>query len=156
MDNWVELLLETEIALANRESTATKQCPQKKINNDIIINIRNPSNEATIKANEIKALQRIEGLEMGDKAYLLIQNLRIIRPSKKLDHKKIGPFMIIAKPRPATRRLQLLKNAKIYLVFNVFLLYLANLDTPLQSTFQYEPKKENEFKVERILNENAS
>ena len=71
MDNWVELLLKTEIILINRESTATKQRPQKRINNDIVINIKNPSNEAIIKANEIKALQRIEGLEVRNKAYLL-------------------------------------------------------------------------------------
>ena len=64
--------------------------------------------------------------------------------------------MIIIKLGPAIRKLQLLKNAKIYLVFNVFLLHLANLDTPLQSIFRYEPKKENEFKVEWILNKNTS
>ena len=72
MDNWVELLPEAEIALANQKSAATKQHPQKKINNDIVINTRNPSNETTIKANEIKALQRIKSLKMGDKMYLLI------------------------------------------------------------------------------------
>ena len=105
MDNWVELLPEAEIALANRESATTKQRPQERINNDIIINIRNPSNEATIKASEIKILQRIKGLKMGDKAYLLIQNLRTTRPSKKLDYKKIEPFTIIAKPGPTIRKL---------------------------------------------------
>ena len=56
MDNWVKLFLETEIALANRELIITKQRPQKRINNDIIINIKNPSNKATKKASEIKAL----------------------------------------------------------------------------------------------------
>ena len=70
MDNWVELFLEAEIALANKKSATTKKYSQKRINNDIVINIRNPSNEATIRANEIKALQRIEGLEVGDKVYL--------------------------------------------------------------------------------------
>ena len=84
-----------------------------------------------MKINEIKALQRIEGLEVGDKIYLLIQNLRTTRPSKKLDYKKIGPFIIIAKLGPAIRKLQLLKNAKVHLVFNVFLLHPASPDTPL-------------------------
>ena len=147
---------EAKIVLVNRKSTATKQRPQKRINNDIVINIRNPSNEATQKANEIKALQRIEGLKVGDKVYLLIQNLRTTRPSKKLDHKKIGPFVIIAKPGPAIRRLQLPKNAKIHLVFNIFLLHLVSPDTPLQSTFWYKPEKENEFEVKQILDENTS
>ena len=125
-----------------------KQHPQKRINNDIIINTRNPSNEAIIKANEIKALQRIESLEVGNKAYLLTQNFRITRPSKKLDHKKIGPFIIITKLGPAIHKLQLPKNAKIYLMFNVFLLHSANPDTPLQLIFRYKPEEENEFEVE--------
>ena len=73
-----------------------------------------------------------------------------------MDHKKIGPFIIIAKPGPAIRKLQLLKDAKIYLIFNVALLYLVNPDTPLQSIFWYEPEEENEFEVERILDENMS
>ena len=68
----MELLPEAEIALINKESTTTKQCPQKRINNDIIINIKNPSNEAVVKTSEIKVLQKIESLEMRDKAYLLI------------------------------------------------------------------------------------
>ena len=156
MDNWIKLLLEAKIVLANKKSTATKQRPKKRINNEIVINTKNPSNEATLKANEIKALQRIKGLEMRNKIYLLIQNLRTTRPNKKLDHKKIGPFMIIIKLGPAIRKLQLSKNAKIYLVFNVFLFYLANPDTPLQSTFRYKSKKENEFEVERILNKNTN
>ena len=64
--------------------------------------------------------------------------------------------MIIAKLRPAIRKLQLPKNAKIYLMFNVALFHLINLDTPLQLTFQYKLKEENKFEVEWILNENTS
>ena len=147
MDNWVELFPEAEIALVSRKSAATKEYPQKRINNDIVINTRNPSNEATIKVNEIKALQRIEGLEVRDKVYLSTQNLHITCLSKKLDHKKIGPFMIITKPGPAIRRLQLPKDVKIHPVFNVFLLYLVNPDTPLQLMFWYKPEEENKFEV---------
>ena len=47
MNNWVELLLETEIALVNKVLATTKQRPRERINNDIIINTRNPNNEAT-------------------------------------------------------------------------------------------------------------
>ena len=72
MDNWVELLPKAEIALINKKSAIIKQRPQERINNDIIINTKNPSNEATIKANEIKALQRIKGLEVENKMYFLI------------------------------------------------------------------------------------
>ena len=93
---------------------------------------------------------------MGDKVYLLIKNLQTTRPSKKLNYKKIEPFVIITKPGPAIYKLQLLKNAKIHLIFNVLLFYPANPDTPLQSTFQYKPEEENEFEIKRILNENTS
>ena len=56
--------------------------------------------------------------------------------------------MIIIKLGPAIHKFQLPKNAKIYLVFNVALFYLANPDTLLQSTFRYKPKEKNEFEVE--------
>ena len=64
--------------------------------------------------------------------------------------------MIIIKLGPTIRKLQFPKNTKIHLVFNVFLLHPANLNTPLQSTFQYEPKEKNKFEVKRILNKNTS
>ena len=99
INNWVELLPETEIVLLKRESTTTKQTPQERN----MINIITPSQEAIIKSQEIKAVQRLEGLEKRGKTYLLIKNLRTTRPSKKLGHKKEGPFLIIRKLRPATR-----------------------------------------------------
>jgi hypothetical protein len=39
---------------------------------------------------------RLEGpcLERGDKVYFIVRNLRIKRPSKKLDFKKIGLFKV--------------------------------------------------------------
>ena len=147
---------EAEIALINRESATTKQRLQKRINNDIIINTRNPNNEAILKANEIKALQRIEGLEVKNKVYLLTKNLWTTYPSKKLDHKKIRPFIIIVKLEPAVYRLQLLKNTKIHLMFNVSLFHPVNPDTPSQSIFRYEPEEKNEFEVEQILDKNTS
>ena len=88
--------------------------------------------------------------------YLLTQNLQTTRPSKKLNHKKIEPFIIIVKPGPAIRKLQLPKDTKIYLVFNVALLHPASPDTLLQSIFWYEPQEKNKFEVERILDENTS
>ena len=156
MDNWVELLLEIKIILINKELATTREQPQKKINDEIIINTKNPSNEATVKAREIKALQGIENLEVKDKVYLLIKNLRTTRPSKKLNHKKIKLFIVIAKSKLAVRRLQLPKNTKVHSIFNVSLFYLINPDTPLQSTFWYKPEEENKFEVEQILDKNMS
>ena len=64
--------------------------------------------------------------------------------------------MIIAKLGPAIRKLQLPKDAKVHLMFNVFLLHPASPDTPLQLIFRYKPKEENEFEVERILDKNIN
>ena len=105
MDNWVELLPEAEIALSKRESATTKQTPVERVETRQVQNTTRPSEKAIRKATEIKALLGIEGLEKGDKTYLSIKNLRTTRPSKKLDHKKEGPFRIIGKPEPATREL---------------------------------------------------
>ena len=55
--------------------------------------------------------------------------------------------MIIIKLRPAIHRLQLPKNIKIYLMFNVSLLHPTSPDTPLQSTFQYKPEEKNKFEI---------
>ena len=151
MDNWVELLPEAEIALSKRESATTKQTPIERVETRQVQNTTRPSEEAMRKTTEIKALLGIEGLEKGDKAYLSTKNLRTTRPSKKLDHKKEGPFLIIGKPGPATRELQLPKDAKIHLVFNVSLLYSTDPKTPLQTTFHYKTDQENEFEVEAIL-----
>ena len=101
INNWVELLPETEIVLLKRESATTKQTPQERNTT----NITTPSQEAITKSQEIKAVQRLEGLEERGKAYLSTKNLRTTRPSKKLDHKKIGLFEIIGKPGPAIRKL---------------------------------------------------
>ena len=150
INNWVELLPEAEIALSKRESATTKQTPQERN----ATNITTPSQEAITKSQEIKAVQRLEGLEEGDKAYLSTKNLRTTRPSKKLDHKRIGPFKIIGKPGPATRKLQLPRDAKIHPVFNVLLLSSAHQDTPVQTTFHYEADGEFEFEVETILAKN--
>jgi hypothetical protein len=41
--------------------------------------------------------KRLEGprLKKGDQVYLLRRNIKITRPSDKLDHKKLGPFKIV-------------------------------------------------------------
>ena len=103
MNNWVELLPEAEIALSKRESATTKQTPIERVETRQVQNTTRPSEEAIRKTAEIKALLRIEGLEKGGKTYLSTKNLRTTRPSKKLDHKKEGPFLIIGKSGPATR-----------------------------------------------------
>jgi hypothetical protein len=47
--------------------------------------------------------------------------------------------------------LELLLDAKIYPRFYINLLELVDLEIPLQRTFRYKTKEENEFKVKKIL-----
>jgi len=83
--------------------------------------------------------------------YLLTKNLKTRRPSKKLDYVKVGPFRIKKVKGPMSYELDLPKDAKVHLVFYIFLLELADSKTPLQETFHFEIKEENVFKVEKIL-----
>ena len=83
--------------------------------------------------------------------YLLTKNLRTKRLSKGLDNVKVRPFLIAAKTGPVNYKLRLPDDARIYPVFYILMLELADLETLLQTTFRYLPKKETKFKVEKLL-----
>ena len=83
--------------------------------------------------------------------YLLTKNLRTTRLSKKLDHVKVGPFLILERKGPVNYKLQLPANARIHPVFYVSLLEPADAETPVQEYFHYETEEEVEFEVEALL-----
>ena len=58
----------------------------------------------------------------GDLVWLDTQNLKMDCPSKKLDNKRAGPFMIEEKVGPAGYRLKLPRAWRIHRVFNELLL----------------------------------
>src|ERR1700726_3765695 len=58
----------------------------------------------------------------GDLVWLDTRNLKIGHPSKKLDNKRAGPFMIKEKVGPAGYRLKLPRAWRIHWVFNELLL----------------------------------
>jgi hypothetical protein len=68
--------------------------------------------------------KRIKGLilKKGDKVYLLRKNIKITRLSNKLDHKKLGPYLINEVIGLVIYKLRLLEGMGIYLVFHVALL----------------------------------
>ena len=68
--------------------------------------------------------KRIEGLTLkeGDLVYLLRKNVKIKRPSGKLNYTKLSPFMVKDKLRTVIYRLALPKDIKIHLVFYISLL----------------------------------
>ena len=88
-------------------------------------------------------------LKEGDRVYLLTKNLKTKRLSKKLDHVKVGPFLIKRIKGPNNYELQLPPDARIHPVFHISLLEPADSMTPLQEIFYYE--NDQEYKVEKIL-----
>jgi len=83
--------------------------------------------------------------------YLLTKNLKIRKKSKKLDHVKVESFFIKEVKGSINYELDLLKDAKVFLVFHISLLELVDSNTPIQETFHYHPQEKNRFEIERIL-----
>ncbi len=63
--------------------------------------------------------------------YLLTKNLKTKKSSKKLNYVKVESFLVKKTKRSINYELDLLKNAKIFLVFYILLLELANSITSL-------------------------
>jgi hypothetical protein len=60
--------------------------------------------------------------------YLLRRNIKLIKPSDKLDSKKIGPFKVKRNIRDISFELKLPLIIKIYSVFHISLLESAHPD----------------------------
>jgi len=113
--------------------------------------------QQTISEVNTKTQQRVNKkrkmypqLKKGDKVYLHTKNLKSKRPSKKLDHVKVGPFLIRQSRGPVNYELQLPPDAKVHPVFHVSLLEPADSRTPLQKEWKFEAETE-EYEVEKIL-----
>ncbi len=63
--------------------------------------------------------------------YLLTKNLKTRRKSKKLDHVKVELFFIRKVKRSINYELDLLKDAKVFLVFYILLLELVDSSTSI-------------------------
>ena len=62
-------------------------------------------------------------LQVGDKVWLDRRNIETIRPMKKLDHKKLGPFEVLEQVNPVSYRLKLpLSMTRLHDVFHISLL----------------------------------
>jgi hypothetical protein len=72
----------------------------------------------------------------GDLVYLLRRNVKTIRPSNKLDYKKFGSFKVKRNIKNISYELYLLLTIKIYPIFYISLLELANSDTPTGPAFK--------------------
>jgi len=94
-------------------------------------------------------------LQSGDMVWLLSRNIRMTRPCKKLDHKKIGPFKILAKIGGSAYKLDLPPSMRIHNTFHISLLELYHNDKfPSQRTQPPPPiiiEGEPEYELEQII-----
>jgi hypothetical protein len=93
--------------------------------------------------------------KIGDQVWLSTRNIRTQRPSKKLDHKQVGPYKILERIGQVAYRLELPPSMKIHPVFHSNLLRLNSNDA-LQGQHQEPPPPiiiadELEWEVEEIL-----
>ena len=93
---------------------------------------------------------------IGDKVYLLLKNLALSRPSKKLDHIRAGPWQIIEMKTPLVAKLDLPSQLRIDNNFHVSLLRPAYVGFLSQQQTQPPPietkdNTENIYEVEAIL-----
>jgi predicted DNA-binding protein (MmcQ/YjbR family) len=123
----------------------------KKVHNEIWENIKKQQ-DRTQKYQNGKWKEGPQ-LKKGDKVYLLTKNLKTQKPSKKLDHVRVGSFFIKTVKGPVNYELDLPQDAKIHPVFHISLLEPADPKTPIQETFHFETQEENEFEVEKILDQ---
>jgi hypothetical protein len=93
-------------------------------------------------------------LKEKNKIYLLTKNLKTRKKSKKLNHVKVESFFIKAVKGSVNYELDLLKDAKVFLVFHISLLESVDPSTPIQEIFHYKPQEKNRFEVEEILKKN--
>ena len=174
--NWTDLLPMAQLAINNHESQATGKTPYfvnhgryPRMNeeplgqrcstevatdmNKIYRELRDHLTTRNGKAESHRNKRRRDGpqLKKGDRVYLSTKNLRTKKPSRTLDAKRVGPFLIRAPRGPVNYELELPGGTRIHRVFHVSLLTPADQSTPLQSTFEYEWDDKEEFEVESIL-----
>jgi len=63
--------------------------------------------------------------------YFLTKNLKTRKKSKKLNYIKVEPFFIKEVKESISYKLDLPKNAKVFLVFHILLLESIDFSTPI-------------------------
>jgi hypothetical protein len=181
-DNWVDLLPLATFAINNATQTSTKTTPffanygfhprmpttppaDATITNPVAFSyVQNLAqvhhhitrNLETAQARQTRYANRHRnniGFKEGDYVMLSTKNIKLKRPSAKLDHKFLGPFPIDTIINPVAVRLSLPPSmARLHPVFHVSL--LEPYHGPLSRNRPPEPviiDDELEYEVERLL-----
>jgi hypothetical protein len=72
----------------------------------------------------------------GDLVYLLRRNIKTTKPSDKLDYKKFNPFRVKRNIKNISYEFYLSLTIRIHLIFHIFLLESADLNTPAKPAFK--------------------
>jgi hypothetical protein len=87
-----------------------------------------------------------------DLVYLLRQNIKITKPSDKLNHKKFSPFKVKRNIKNISYELHFPPTIRIYPIFYISLLEPADSDTPAKPAPEIHPNlQEKIYTVKRIL-----
>ncbi|QRW26435.1 Retrotransposable element Tf2 protein [Rhizoctonia solani] len=96
-----------------------------------------------------------EEIQVGNKVWLSHQNISTDRPSIKLSHKKLGPYLVIEKIGTHAYKLQLPHTMRIHPVFHINLLTKFHPNPhghdPPQPAPIITEEGEEEYEVERII-----
>ena len=97
--------------------------------------------------------KRVEGppLQEGDVVYIATKNIKTKRPSKKLDHTRIGPFKILEKRSKNIFKLELPGSMRIHPVFHISLLEPAPRNAVPGPIHLDEETQQPEYEVDKVL-----
>ncbi|KAF8749931.1 hypothetical protein RHS01_09606 [Rhizoctonia solani] len=160
--DWVSLLPLAEFALNNlKQSSTDESTPNADEHAEFL-----EKGYDEVKAALSLAQERMkyfynqrhreeEGIQVGDKVWLSHQNISTDRPSIKLSHKKLGPYLVVEKIGSHAYKLQLPHTMRIHPVFHINLLTKFHPDPHGRDPPQPAPiiteEGEEEYEVERIL-----
>jgi len=127
--------------------------------NDLQANLKEAQAAYTIQAN--KSRLPTPDIQPNDLVFLDRRNIKTIRPSRKLDDKKLGPFKVLRQINPVAFELKLPTTMKIHPVFHVSLLEPKTKDTIQQMSTPAPPPpieidQDLEYEVESILDSKIS
>jgi hypothetical protein len=81
------------------------------------INISRAQKSQALYYNKKK--RQVQDLSIGDEVYINTKNITSTRPTKKLDHKRTGPFKIIKKLNSHVYKLELPTSMKVHPTFHI-------------------------------------